>query len=90
MRRDEKKKEKLYTADEIKELVSLLVDDKNLTIYGAEDVKDIFKLGSIDSAYRLMKNPAFPSMKIGKHLRVTKGNLIRFIEANSTGTIELS
>lgn len=84
------KEKKTYTSDEVKDLLNIFADSNTLTLYSAEDIKDIFKLGSIDSAYRLMKNPAFPSMKIGKHLRVTKENLIRFIEANSTGTIELS
>lgn len=85
-----KNTEKTYTANEVKDLLSIFADRDTLTLYSAEDVKDIFKLGSIDSAYRLMKNPAFPSMKIGKHLRVTKRNLIKFIEANDTGSIELS
>ena len=90
MKLEPKKEEKTYTANEVKDLLSIFADRDTLTLYSAEDIKDIFKLGSIDSAYRLMKNPAFPSMKIGKHLRVTKRNLIKFIEANDTGSIELS
>lgn len=78
---------KLYSTDEIKELVKVLVNDETLTVYTAEDVQKIFGLGSIDTAYRLMRSPAFPSMRIGKALRVTKGNLIKFIDANSTKDI---
>ena len=82
-------KQELYTAEDLKSLLSILVNDDVLTIYGAADVQKIFGLGSIDSAYRLMRCPSFPSMKNGKALRETKGNLIKFIEANSTGTIVL-
>lgn len=77
----------LYSAEEIKDLVKVLVNDETLTVYGAADVQKILGLGSIDTAYRLMRSPAFPSMRIGKALRVTKGNLIKFIDANSTKNI---
>ncbi len=86
----EVKKQKMYNVEELREVVSLFLDEDALTIYGAEDVQRIFKLGSIDSAYKLMKHPAFPLMRIGKQMKVTKGNLVKFIEANSTSDIELT
>lgn len=61
----------------------------SLVLYTAEDIQKIFKLKSIAAARKLMNHPAFPTMRIGKALRVTEKNLIRFIEANQNSYIDL-
>ena len=61
--------------------------DDYLTLYTAEDVKEIFSLESISSARRLMNSPGFPAMKVGRSLRVTKGNLVNYIKQYSQAHI---
>lgn len=63
--------------------------DDSLILYTAKDVQKIFKLDSISSARKLMNHPAFPSMRIGRSLRVTKKDLVRFVEANHNSYIDL-
>lgn len=60
-----------------------------LVLYTAKDIQQIFKLDSISSARRLMNHPSFPAMKIGRSLRVTKYDLVRFIESNHNSYIDL-
>lgn len=61
--------------------------DDYLTLYTAEDVQKIFALESISSARRLMNSPGFPVMRIGRSLRVTKGNLVNYIKQYSQAHI---
>lgn len=81
------KKQKLYNVDEIKELMNLIIGDDYLTIYTAKDVQRIFSLESISGARKLMNRPGFPAMRIGRSLRVTKGNLIEYIKQHETANV---
>ncbi|MGF6374992.1 hypothetical protein M2140_000026 [Clostridiales Family XIII bacterium PM5-7] len=90
MSKNDASKQKLYSVEEVKELINMITDHDALTIYTASDIRRIFSFASNDSAYRLMKHPAFPLMRIGKKMYVTKKNLIKFISDNSKGTVDLS
>ena len=81
------KKQKLYNVDDVKQLMSLMIGDDYLTIYTAKDVQQIFSLESLSSARRLMNRPGFPAMKVGRSLRVTKGNLIEYIKQHEKSAI---
>jgi hypothetical protein len=48
-------------------------------ILDVEDLKKIMRLGR-DSAYKLMRAEDFPSLRIGNQYRVTKPNLIKYLE----------
>lgn len=62
-------------------------DDDYLVLYTAKDIQKIFSLESISGARKLMKAPGFPSMKIGRTLLVTKGNLVEFIRQHETSKV---
>lgn len=80
-------KQKLYNVNEIKQLMGLIVGDDYLTIYTAQDIQKIFSLESLSAARKLMNRPGFPAMRIGRSLRVTKGNLIEYIKQNDRSKI---
>lgn len=58
-----------------------------LMIYTAKDIQKIFSLESLASARRLMNSPGFPSMKVGRGLRVTRHNLLKYISQNERSKI---
>lgn len=72
------------TAEDIKNIVKKILDEDALTLFTPEDIRDIFKLSSTSTARKLMNQPSFPLMRIGRRMRVTKENLIRFIKDNGT------
>lgn len=80
-------KQKLYNVDEVKQVLSLVTGEDYLTIYTAKDVQRIFSLESLSSARRLMNRPGFPAMRVGRALRVTRGNLIEYIKQNERSKI---
>ena len=57
--------------------------DDILTYYNIDDIKKIFRLDSKQKAYKLVKTQGFPSIKIGRDIRVNKKALIDFIEKNA-------
>lgn len=72
------------TAEDIKTIVKKILDEDTLTLFTPEDIRDIFKLSSTSTARKLMNQPSFPLMRIGRRMRVTKENLIKFIKDNGT------
>lgn len=60
-----------------------------LVIYTAKDVQEIFHLNSIQTARRLMNNPSFPLMRVGRKMLVTKENLEKFIKQNGSKNLVL-
>ena len=82
-------RQKLYSVEEIKELINVIADNDDLVLYTPEDIQRIFSLESIEGARRLMNTPGFPLMRIGRNLRVTKGELKRFIKQNKNTKINL-
>lgn len=58
-----------------------------LTFYTSKDIQRIFALESLTSARRLMNSPGFPSMRVGRGLRVTRHNLLKYISQNEKSKI---
>lgn len=58
-----------------------------LVLYTAQDIQKIFSLESISGARKLMNSSGFPSMKVGRKLLVTKGNLVEFIRQHETSKV---
>ncbi len=89
MKKELLKEERLFSAEEVRQLLNDLTDQSDLKLYTPAEVQEIFGFKSIDSAYRLMNHPSFPLMKVGKNMRVTKENLKEFIKKNSEEDIKL-
>lgn len=49
-------------------------------LYTPEEVKDILKLKSIDSIYRLIRRGQIQAIKLGKYWRIRGSDIERFIE----------
>ena len=82
-------RQNLYTVEEVKSVLSKFADDDNLVLYDANDIQKIFSLGSISTARKLMNTPAFPSMRVGRKLLITKGNLKKYIATYSQDKIDI-
>lgn len=63
-----------------------MVVQNDIKLYTVNEVAEIFNC-SKSTAYNMMKNRNFPTMKIGKRMYITHENLARFIKQNSTKKI---
>jgi predicted DNA-binding transcriptional regulator AlpA len=65
------------------EIMSTYFLDEHPPILDLNDIRKVFKLGR-SAAYRLMNDKEFPSIRVGGALRITKVNLIKYLESKSS------
>ena len=54
----------------------------NMELYSAKDIQRILKLGR-DKTYKLLNSKGFPSIKIGRDIRVPKDEFDKWIKRNT-------